>query len=571
MLLELNIKDFAIIDSLSITFGPGLNVFTGATGAGKSIIMDALSLILGDRASNDVIRSSTEEAQVEAMFDVSSCPAVIDALESCGMDCSGELVIKRVIQRAGKNRVYINGGLATLSTLADIGRRLIDVCGQSEHQTLTRAHEQLEMLDSFGAPGALRGEMREAHRAYSSVKKGLDSLIEESRTSRERKDLLCFQLKEISDADPLPGEDVELKAEKDRLQNAEKIKGAVAGAEAAIYSESGSAAERLGAAVKALREISAYDQRIAKTVEALESSLFAVEDAASFLRGYSEFAEADPDGLERAVARLEALGRLKKKYGPALEDVMEKKRSIEKELSGAEDIEERIKGLSCELARAQGKASEAARSLTAARKKGAAALEKEIEAELSGLGMKGASFKVAIETDPESFNERGSDRVSFLISPNPGEEIRPLARIASGGELSRIMLAMKSVSRAGRVPTLVFDEIDAGVGGAVAQVMGLKLKEAARANQVICITHMPQIAAFADTHFSVSKSVRDGRTVTAVAELKGDERVGELSTMLGGLSVTDTTIRHAGELIAAAGNLASKKKPAENRQKRRQG
>ncbi len=571
MLLELNIKDFAIIDSLSITFGPGLNIFTGATGAGKSIIMDALSLILGDRASNDVIRSSTEEAQVEAMFDVSSCPAVIDALESCGMGCSGELVIKRVIQRAGKNRVYINGGLATLSTLADIGRRLIDVCGQSEHQTLTRAHEQLEMLDSFGAPGALRGEMREAHQAYSCVKRGLDSLIEESKTSRERKDLLSFQLKEISDADPLPGEDAELKAEKDRLQNAEKIKGAVAGAEAAIYSESGSAAERLGAAVKALREISAYDQRIAKTVEALESSLFAVEDAASFLRGYSESAEADPDGLERAVARLEILGRLKKKYGPALEDVMEKKRSIEKDLSGAEDIEERIKVLSSELARAQSKASEAARSLTAARKKGAARLEKEIEAELSGLGMKGAAFKVSIETDAGAFNERGSDRVSFLISPNPGEEIRPLARIASGGELSRIMLAMKSVSMAGRVPTLVFDEIDAGVGGAVAQVMGLKLKEAARANQVICITHMPQIAAFADTHFSVSKSVRDNRTVTAVTELKGDERVRELSAMLGGLSVTDTTIRHAGELIAAAGDLASKKKPAENRQKRRQG
>ncbi|MBI5902615.1 MAG: DNA repair protein RecN [Deltaproteobacteria bacterium] len=571
MLLELNIKDFAIIDRLSITFGPGLNIFTGSTGAGKSIIMEALSLILGDRASNDVIRSSMEEAQVEAMFDVSSCPAVIDALESCGMDCSGELVIKRVIQRAGKNRVYINGGLATLSTLADIGGRLIDVCGQSEHQTLTRAQEQLEMLDSFGAPGALRGEMREAYQACSSVKRGLDSLIEESKTSRERKDLLSFQLKEISDADPLPGEDVDLKCEKDRLQNAGKIKGAVAGAEAAIYSESGSAAERLGAAVKALREISAYDRRIAKTVEALESSLFAVEDAASFLRGYSESAEADPDGLERAAARLDLLGRLKKKYGPTLEEVMERKRYIEKDLSGAEDLDERIKGLSSEFARAQSRAKEAALALTLTRKKSAAVLEKEIEAELSGLGMKGASFKVAIETDPESFNERGSDRVGFLISPNPGEEIKPLAKIASGGELSRIMLAIKRVSRAGRAPTLVFDEIDAGVGGAVAQIMGLKLKEVAGANQVICITHMPQIAAFADTHFSVSKSARDNRTVTSVTELKGDERVGELSEMLGGLSVTETTIRHAGELIAAAGDLASKKKPAGSRQGRRHG
>ncbi|MEK7774010.1 MAG: DNA repair protein RecN, partial [Deltaproteobacteria bacterium] len=461
----------------SITFGPGLNIFTGSTGAGKSIIMDALSLILGDRASNDVIRSSREEAQVEAMFDISSCPSISNELRSRGMDCAGELVVKRVIQRAGKNRVYINGGLATLNTLADIGGRLIDVCGQSEHQTLTRAQEHVEVLDSFGGLSALRGEMREAYRAYASVKKELDSLIEESKASRERKDLLGFQLQEITDANPSAGEDAGLKREKDRLQNAGKIKGVTAGAEAAIYSESGSVAGRLGAVVKALREISAYDQRLVHTVEALETSLFSVEDAASFLRGYSESAEADPEGLEKAASRLELLNRLKKKYGGTLEDVIERKKSIEKELSGIEDLDERIKGLSPELAKAGDRAKEAALGLTEARKKSAARLKKEIEAELSGLGMKGASFEVSIATDAGTFNEKGSDSVSFLISPNPGEEVKPLARIASGGELSRIMLAIKTVSAAGRAPTLVFDEIDAGVGGAMAQVMGLKLKE----------------------------------------------------------------------------------------------
>ncbi|MBI1911907.1 MAG: DNA repair protein RecN [Deltaproteobacteria bacterium] len=564
MLVELSIKDFAIIDSLTISFGHGFNIFTGETGAGKSIIMDAIALILGDRATADIIRESKEEAQVEAMFDVSGSKGIEAVLNEAGIAHSPDLIIRRTIQRTGRNKIYINGSLATLVTLTEVGRRLIDVYGQSEHQSLTRPEEHIEVLDSFGGFQSLRAYMSDSYRQYISCKKELDTLLQDSKTSSDKKEFLEFQLKEIKDASLKPNEDVELKKEFERLKNSEKIKNITVQAESAIYSDAGSIVDRLGSIVKALKEVSSFDDKLAKAIEPLESSLFQLEDAGSFLRDYAESIEADPDALENAGARLDLINKLKKKYGPALDDVIKKQETIEAELSGITNLDEKIKGLEANLKSAKEKAAAAAESLSEARKSSAKELEDKIEEELESLGMKGSIFEIAAESEknPDGsvrFNEKGSDRVSFFISTNPGEGIKPLARIASGGELSRIMLAMKSVTAKGRVPTLIFDEIDTGVGGAMAQVVGLKLKNVSKFHQVLCITHLPQVAAFADKHFTVAKQQANGRTVSTVTELSDEDRIEQLSIMLGGLKVTETTRKHASELVETARVLSSKK------------
>ena len=564
MLLELGIKDFAIIEGLRIRFGPGLNIFTGETGAGKSIIMDAIALILGDRASGDIIREGREEAQVEAAFDISAFPPVQAVLEEAGIEQSGELVIKRVVQRAGRNRIYINGSLATLVTLTEVGRRLIDIYGQSEHQSLTRPDEHIEVLDSFGGFSALRAEMSKVWRDYASARKEYDALAAASKDIAGRKDLITFQLEELEAAAPIAGEDEALKKDAERLKNAGRIKAAVYGAESEIYSDSGSITERLGTLAKSLREVAVFDERLVKPAEAIETSLFQLEDAGTFLRDYSGSIEDDPDELERVGARLDLLSTLKKKYGPALVDVIERKAALAKELEGLSTLDEQLSVLDKRLSGSRAAAENAALELRAGRHKASAALKEKIEKGLGTLGMKDALFDVVVEDEnlPDGtprLGEKGADRVSFLIAPNPGEGIKPLARIASGGELSRIMLAMKSVSAVGRVPTLVFDEIDTGVGGAMAQVVGLKLKEVSTAHQVLCITHLPQIAAFADKHFAVAKHASADRTVTTVAELSGKEAVEQISVMLGGMKVTEVTRKHARELLTTARSLFSGK------------
>jgi len=564
MLVELSIKDFAIIDSLTVSFDGGLNIFTGETGAGKSIIMDAISLILGDRATSDIIRTASEEAQVEAMFDVSGYAGVEKVLTEAGIPFAGELIIKRVVQRAGRNRVYINGSLATIVTLTEVGRLLIDIYGQSEHQSLTRPDEHIEILDSFAGLGSMRAYMAESYRQYVSIKKELDALTADSKSSADKKEFLEYQAKEISDSALSEGEEEELKRLKEKLAHSEKIKSITEEAEKLLYSDSGSAVERLGSAVKGLREIASLDDKLAEAARAVEESLYAVEDAASFLRSYSESVEADPDGLEHVAARLDLISRLKKKYGGTVADILRKKSEIEAELSGLADYEQRLATLEARKKSAAEKAVEAAASLTEARAAATAELERRVEEEIGGLGMKGAVFEVSMDTEMDAegrarFGEKGADRVAFFIATNKGEGLKPLARVASGGELSRIMLAIKSVTAAGRVPTLIFDEIDTGVGGAMAQVVGLKLKEVAGANQVLCITHSAQIAAFADRHFGVEKNTAGARTTTSVRRLDDAGSLEQLSRMLGGMKVTDITRQHATELLQTARSLAAKK------------
>jgi len=565
MLLELSIKDFAIIESLSIGFGPGLNIFTGETGAGKSIILDAIALILGDRASNELIREGREEAQVQALFDISGQRKSINGvLSEAGIEPADELIIKRVVQRAGRNRIYINGSLATLVTLTEIGRRLIDIYGQSEHTSLTRPEEHIEVLDSFGGFPALRSYMAQTCKEYGAARKELDTLLSEARSASEKKDYLSFQLNELTEADLKPGEEEALKKGKEKLAASGKLRSAAEEAHEAIYSSAGSVTERLGSIARSLKELSSIDPKLSDVAGRIEASLFDMEDAGVFLRDYASSIEADPEALEAAADRLDFIGRLRKKYGGTIEEIIERKDKLEKELSIIENLDFRQAELEARVKASHDKALKAAEGLTDARKAASRELESRIDEELSTLGMKGAAFEVSIE--PELFpdgtarlTEKGAERVSFMIATNKGEGLKPLARIASGGELSRIMLAMKSIIASGRVPTMIFDEIDTGVSGSIAQVVGLKLKEVSRTNQVLCITHLPQVAAFADRHFAVSKAQQGGRTTTSVAEIAGDERVGHISLMLGGLKVTDTTRKHASELIEAAGSLSKKK------------
>ncbi len=561
MLLELRIKNFAIIERLDLAFGSGLNIFTGETGAGKSIIMDAIAIVLGDRATNDMVRTSADEAEVEALFDVSGAAGVAGVLEAAGIDSTDTLVIQRVVQKAGRNKIYINGSLATLVTLTEVGRLLIDIYSQSEHQSLTRPEEHIELLDSFIgliAPDGLRAQMSAAHKEYLVLKKEYDRLLGGSGDAESRKEFLEYQLKEIEELGITEGEEEALAGARKKLENSEKIKEAAGNAERVIYSDSGSVVERLGAVLGPLKEVAGFDPPLIPVVERLQTSLFEIEDAAAFLRDYSSSIEHDADELERVGDRLDLTLKLKKKHGTDIAGVLAKARALDEELLGLADAAGRASKLEAAMDEAKKRSLSVAVKLTKERKTGAVRLKQQLERELTDLGMGSAVFEVVVETERDAegtvrFGAKGSDRVSFLISPNPGEEVKPLSRIASGGELSRIMLAMKRVTAAGRVATLVFDEIDTGVGGPMGQVVGLKLAEVARTHQVLCITHLPQIAAFATEHYVVTKGSTDaGRTVSSIRKLKEPELVEQISWMLGGVETTEASRRHAVELVEAA-------------------
>jgi len=567
MLVELRIKDFAIIDDLALSFGPGLNVFTGETGAGKSIIVDAITLILGDRASNDLIRRSKEEARVEALFDVAGCADLAGVLEEAGIECGDELLIKRVVQREGRNKIYINGSLATLVTLTEVGRRLIDIYGQSEHASLVRPEEQIEALDSFGGFGELRESMSAAYREYVGARKELDALSRSQGGDEGQRELFVHQVGEIADAALEPGEEEELRAAEERLRNSARITAAASLAEKGIYSEAGSVVERLGVFVKELREVERFAPSLSGPVEAIESSIYALEEAARTLGGVAGAAEADPGGeLDRINSRLDLVEKLKRKYGAGdIDELLAKKAAFEASLAEMDGLDERKKELEGRVSKARERAALVANRLSEERGRVCAGFKERIEAGLAGLGMEDAVFETVMETERDGggeprLGEKGADRVVFMISTNPGEGIGPLSRIASGGELSRIMLAMKSVIAAGRVRTMVFDEIDTGVGGAMGRVVGLKLREVAAERQVLCITHLPQIAAFAERHFSVSKRTTDqGRTVTVAKVLGRAERVEEIAVMLGGTKPSDLTRSHARELLETARETAGRR------------
>jgi len=561
MLSDLTIRNFAIIEQIHACFGPGLNTLTGETGAGKSILVDALNLLLGTRASSEMIRTGREEASVEAFFDLEEGRKV-SLVKNLGLKESEGLLVRRLIQHSGKSRAFLNGNPITLHMLEGLGEELIHIYGQHEHQHFLDPLRHIDILDSTGGLLDQRARFQEVYARWAKAASELSDLTSRQKQRLERIEFLAFQSGEITRANPKPGEDEELAGERSRLVHSEKLHSIAHFGTEALYGESGSVAERLKSTLQRLKEGAKVDSTLGPLVTSVESILFQSEDVASALRAYREKVYFDPKRLEAIESRLDELNRLKKKYGPSLADVSAYKEKIDGERKSLGSLEESISQWERTAAQELARAAELARELSGKRKGIARDLGARLEKELSTLGMKKVRFRIEVHPNEGNeadggprppLNEKGMDQVEFLLSPNPGEELRPLAKIASGGELSRIMLAMKRIfAEESSVKTLIFDEVDAGIGGGIAEIVGRKLKEISRQHQVFCITHLPQIACFADSHYRVSKKESGGRTFVEVKELSDEERLEEIARMLGGVRITDKTLEHAREMLKNA-------------------
>lgn len=549
MLTELNIKNFAIIDSLNIVFEKGFNVLTGETGAGKSIIVDAVDLVLGGRASSEMIRSGCEEAVVEAAFDISDVKGLDKKLGEMGIDVDETLLVKRVLSESGKNKVFINGSMATIAMLTELGDALVDIHGQHEHQTLFKVERHIDVLDEYAAVGQLRDEMTGIFSDLQKKKGEIESLRVSEADKEKRLDLLRYQYDEIEKASLKENEEEALVEERRLLSNSEKLYEASNTALELLYSQSGSALELIKKSASKITDISLIDDSMKETLDAVTSASANIEDAAMSLRDYLGRISFDPERLNDIEERLDIIGRLKRKYGNTVSEIIKYKEEVNSELEGIERAEERILELEKDIKLLNEKGLSVASALTSKREKAAAELKKKVEKELSDLGMKKAIFEACIEKLPD-ISSKGTDRVEFLLSSNSGETQKPLSKIASGGELSRIMLALKKVmSGSSGVQTMIFDEVDSGIGGGVAEIVGRKLREVAEGRQVLCITHLAQIAAMADLHYAVSKGEEKGRTVTILSKLTGSKRVDEVARMLGGVTITEATKKHAEEML----------------------
>ncbi|OPY07419.1 MAG: DNA repair protein RecN [Syntrophaceae bacterium PtaB.Bin038] len=559
MLKELGITNFAIIDRLSLGFQEGLNVLSGETGAGKSILIGAIGLLLGDRASTDLIRSEEDAAVVEAVFDIGASPALKARLQEMGFHPGREIVVKRVVSRSGKNRVYVDGNLATVAMLGEISEALVNICSQHEHQVLLDPESHIDILDEFGNLTAERLRFSALYDEFQKLRQKRDDLAAKNRNRAEREEFLRFQIGEIEKTAPRPGEDAALQEERRILANAAKLAELARDSWEALYGSEESVLGALARVAARIRDIRRIDPGFAVSEDEMKSLTILVEDAARALRDYLGKIPSDPSRLEEVEDRLEALGRLKKKYGGSIEGVLETAQSLRAELQGLASAAGDIEALEQELADRKTALRERAAGLSAARRRTAETLEKAIEGEIRDLKMEKARFSVrfrepALDEDGlAALNPKGIDQPEFHLSTNVGEPLKPLNRVASGGELSRIVLAMKKVlARAGSVGTVVFDEVDSGIGGATAEIVGRKLRDISRHHQVICITHLPQIASFGRTHYRVTKRVSDGRTKTDVRQLSEDERVEEITRMLGGVEITDRTRAAAREMLKAA-------------------
>lgn len=550
MLTDLSIKNFAIIDSLHISFGSGLNILTGETGAGKSIIIDAVNLVLGGRASADLIRSGADEAAVEALFDISKEPGIRETLANSGIEAGDELLLKRTISRSGKNRIFINGSLATLATLAEIACRLINIYGQHESQTLLKVENHLLMLDSYAGLNEVKSEFALLYRAFRTLRERIAALESGTRDAERQKDILSYQLDEIRKASLMPGEDDELERELNLLLHAEKLLIKTQSAFELLYGAEASVLGTLGEVKGAVTEAAAIDSSLRPLCETVSSAFLQLEDAALSLRDYAARLDSDPARIQAIQDRLDLIRKLKKKYGETIAAIIATAEAIEAELTALANANLSREELDAEAARLQALMQQKGAELSTGRRGAAERLCKALEAEVHQLAMKHASFSVKLEPVREP-KESGFEKVEFLFSPNPGEEPKALAKIASGGELSRIMLAMKQLHPESDVPTLVFDEVDTGIGGATSSMVGKKLKGVAARQQVLCITHLPQVAVYADHHYLVAKDIVDGRTQTSLALLSGETRIDEIARMLGGIAITGKSREHAAEMIEA--------------------
>ena len=505
-----------------------------------------------------MIRSFEDSAVVEALFDVGGQEKLQREILEMGFVDGEDLVVRRVVSRSGKNRVYINGALAPLSSLAALGESLINICGQHEHQLILNPESHTDVLDEFGELLTLRSAYREAYDRYRSLNERRRALEELRRKKEEREDLLRFQIGEISGACVRAGEDAALAEEKKVLANVQRLMDFASAAYETLYGKSGSVLAELRGAAAAVKEIRKIDASLGVAGDDLDEIYYRIEDAAFVLRDYQKRLSFEPARLEEVEERLELLGRLKRKYGGTLETVLKRQAEAEGELANIASLEEETEVLTREIAREKERVLKAAGDLSVKRRAAAAALEAAVEAEIRTLRMADARFAVVFRDLPagggeEQLNEKGADDLEFYLSANVGEEMKPLRGIASGGELSRIMLALKKVlARTGSVGTIVFDEVDSGIGGATAEIVGQKLREVSRHHQILCITHLPQIACCGDRHYLVAKRVAGERTNTSVVLLAEEGRQEEIARMLGGVEMTEKTREHAREMLVAA-------------------
>jgi DNA repair protein RecN (Recombination protein N) len=583
MLTTLRISGFAIVDAIEVRFGPGLNVLTGETGAGKSILVNALHLVLGGRMTGDVLREGADEAVVEALFELPGSHRVFERLEAAGVPRSEggdtcELLVRRVAARGGRGRAFVNGSLCTVSMLEEALRGIVDVSGQHEHVSLLDPSTHLELLDAHAGllrPPVLReaqddsvaddrdllDRYRAAHAKLAALVRERDALAADEGERARRADYVAFQLAELDRADPRPGEIEALEDERRVLASAERLREAARAAEALSYGEEGSGSERVGQAARALAEAALLDRRLEPTLALLRSAAIELEEAGRELGRYADAVGGDPERLAAVEDRLELLRALARKHGGSLDAAIARRAEMREELSRVRGGGERLAELGGALAERGAEAARIARELTAAREKAARGFAAAVRGELEELAMGRCRLEVAllppeagVPVDGVLLGPTGAERAELLIAPNPGEPPRPLARIASGGELSRILLAVKrTLARRDPVATYVFDEVDAGIGGAVAEAMGRALAEVARGRQVVCVTHLPQVAAFADRHHRVEKRISGGRTHAGVVLLEAEEdRRREVARMMAGATITEAALEHAAALIAGA-------------------
>ncbi len=578
MLVELRLENYAVIDNLVVEFGPGLNLLTGETGAGKSILVDALALLLGEKASSEIVRTGAERAVVAAVFQAEGAAEkqLTRILEANGLDQSddGSLILRREIAAGGKGRVFVNNQPATVAVLRQFAAHLSTIHAQNESILAFDGPARLALLDAFA--GSQLEPVDAAFAAWKAIRTRIDELERGEQDRLRLVDLWTFQKREIEDAHLESGEDERLETEKRVLANAEKIYNAAMNAFDLLYEGNGSTASSLRAAQKQVEELARYEPKFQEALAALEAARISVEDVGATVRDYAGGIHASPEHLAQVEDRLALLDRLKRKYGPTLDQVIQFGADVARKLSEVENKDEILRQLRTELSQAAEEYLRVARALSKRRADAARKLEKQVEAEINDLAMK-STFRIELTKSEEEGNwtVSGIDQVAYMITTNPGEPLRRLEHIASGGELSRVMLALKASVEVGKTSvartlpstssgqalsakarstqqrTLVFDEIDTGIGGRAAEAVGKKLKALARSNQVLCVTHLPQIATFADHHYVIEKRQAGGRTRTTIRAVTGEERTKEVARMLSGAQLTETSRKHAEQLIKA--------------------
>ena len=566
MLRELTIRNLAVLEEAKVAFAAGLNVLTGETGAGKSIVIDALLLVRGARVQADLIRTGAETASVEAVFEVPPSGPVAAVLDEAGhAPADGQLVIKRELSRSGRHRVFVNDSAATVGLLERLGDVLVEIHGQHEHQRLMEPARQLDLLDRFADCEEARLRLGERWRQWDTARSELARIRDEAREGARKEELYRWELSEIDAVQLRDGEEDELRGERRRLQNAERIYAGLQEVMDLLQEDAQAAGARLGRAASLLHDLSRFDPDVGAPIEALEGAQAYVEDAVGRARALRDRAVMDPDRLRLVDERMDAISGIKRKYGETSAAVSAYREEIARALDRIERHDAIVEETQAEVARASEAASRQGRELSETRAEAAPRLERLIQRELRTLGMDHARFRVALRREvagaedlasgPDGWRlgARGAESAEFLLSANPGEELKPLAKVVSGGELSRTMLAIKTILAASEdVPSMVFDEVDAGIGGRVADAVGHKLRQTAAGRQVLCVTHLAPIAAYAEHHLLVDKRVAKGATKTTVTALDTGGQVEEIARMLGGERITDASRRHARELLKAA-------------------